>query len=41
MADFNIAQGQAWLEHFFETRDFMRPGIDQSLGRDVVMEAVA
>ena len=31
----NIAQVTAWLEQFADSFDFKRPGVDQSLGRDV------
>jgi hypothetical protein len=36
----NIAEVTAWLAAFVDSFDFKRPGIDQSLGRDVAMLAV-
>ena len=39
-ATFNIGQVAAWLENWVDTRDFSRPGIDQSLGRVVANKAV-
>lgn len=38
MAATNIDQVVAWLEGFVQSFDFTRPGVDQSLGRDIVNE---
>jgi hypothetical protein len=36
----NIAEVTTWLQGFVDSFDFKRPGVDQSLGRDVAMLAV-